>query len=492
MRQRLILNITIVIGLLGVAAYLSYQVALAFIQGQAVTGLRDRVFSEEHYPPPASEVEAIIEEVEAKLEQLGGDELRLMQMNLLLLRASYYPERSADDLRQAISIGQDFYALPGVREELLAPELTRMYLFACLPAKLERWQTEALTVAPGQRPLLRFLQIYSRIVSDAPLAARALVDEELARRGSLPVTRLLALASYTALGDLAAADEYADAAVEQTSMPVAFRYTYGDYLRERGRFAEAEAELRLAIGAEGSSAEPAGIDPDDALLLAAAIAGQRGLDDPEVRQLLARAAESTRYPRTAAGSAATVAGMLLWATEDAAWWDALLAQRAEHPADFTVALSLGDAALAITPEAGSAVEEGPEPSAALNAASYASEALALAASQSELQAAHLLLARAYAAPQPDGTDSESMHTQSVNHLRLALGDPELPDAVLSERVPDYETFLLDEQVQAARAADHGYDEAVHRAVIDYLNRRQELFAEVVKLQPLSYDWRPGD
>lgn len=85
-----------------------------------------------------------------------------------------------------------------------------------------------------------------------------------------------------------------------------------------------------------------------------------------------------------------------------------------------------------------------------------------------------------------------MHTQSVNHLRLALGDPELPDAVLSERVPDYETFLLDEQVQAARAADHGYDEAVHRAVIDYLNRRQELFAEVVKLQPLSYDWRPGD
>ncbi|GEM_PF-2138584 len=489
-RQRLILNITIVIGLLGVAAYLSYQVALAFIQSQAVTDLRDRVFSEEHYPPPAAEIDGLVEEVEAKLAQLGGDELLLMQMHLLLLRASYYPERSVGDLRQAITIGQDFYAMPHVREELLAPELTRMYLFACLPAKLERWQAEALTVAPDQRLLLRFLQVYGRIVSDAPLAARALVEEELAQRGGLPDTGMLALASYTALGDLEAADEHADAAAGRSAMPVAFRYTYGDYLRERGRFAESEAELRRAIGAEDPSLPPDRIDPDDALLLATAIAGQRGLDDSDVRALLARAAQSTRYPRTAAGSAAAAAGMLWRATEDTTWWEVLLALLAEHPDDFAVALAIGDAALAIRPAADPATGS-PGPPSAPDAITYAQRALALAASQSEHQAAHLLLARACAAAHPDGADGASSLTQSVTHLRRALGDPELTDAVNSERVPDYETFLLDEQVRATRAADGDYDRAIHCAVIDYLNRRQDLFTDLIKLPPLDYDWQPG-
>jgi hypothetical protein len=273
-------------------------------------------------------------------------------------------------------------------------------------------------------------------------------------------------------------------------MPVAFRYTYSDYLRERGRFVESEAELRLAIGADEAGADPAGVDPDDALLLAAAIAGQRGLDDPEVRLLLARAAQSTRYPRTAAGSAAMVAGLLYWATEERSWWDELLVLRDEHPADFAVALACGDAALLSHTAPAPAAEESAQ-LPPMDAAAYAETALALAASQSELQAAHLLLARAYAARQPDGTDSGPAYTQSASHLRLALGDPVLPAAVISERVPDYEVFLLDEHVQAARARDAAYDEAVHRAVIDYLNRRQQLFGEVVRLEPLDYDWRPG-
>jgi hypothetical protein len=69
---------------------------------------------------------------------------------------------------------------------------------------------------------------------------------------------------------------------------------------------------------------------------------------------------------------------------------------------------------------------------------------------------------------------------------MALGDPAEPGAVQYQRVPDYEYFILDEQVQVVRTQHLSYDREVHRAIIDYLNRRQQLFAEVVALPPLEF------
>jgi len=58
--------------------------------------------------------------------------------------------------------------------------------------------------------------------------------------------------------------------------------------------------------------------------------------------------------------------------------------------------------------------------------------------------------------------------------------------VITQRTPDYEEFLLSPQVQAARKANPEFDAAAHRAVIDYLNRRQELFSDIVNLPKLEY------
>lgn len=487
MRQRLIINVIIVIVLLGVAAYLSYQVALAFIQGQAVTDLRDRVFNAETYPPPAADVEPLIDEVESKLELLGGDELRLMHMELLLLRASYYPEQSVADLRQAISLGQDFYALPNIREDVLAPELARIYLFACLPAKLERWQAEALTVAPQHRAMIRLLQVYGRILGDDPASAHSLIERELATRGELPDTKLLALCGYAALDDMEAADAVAPDTAVRDTMPLLLRYAYADYLLRGGLFAAAEAQLRTAMDLPSDNWDSADVDPDDALLLATVIAGQRGLDDPQALQLLERAAQSTRYPHSRAGAAAVAANTLFWVTEAQVWWEALQGLAELHPDDVGVLLALADAGLMRLKRA-AASDVGWEPAGPLP---LAEAALDLATTEYQRQAAHILMARALAHPLVAFDKPADALAESARHLRAALGDPQLPQGVASERVPDYELFLLDANVRAAREGEPAYDQAVHRAVIDYLNRRQELFAEVVKLEPLSYEWSPG-
>lgn len=491
MRQRLTLNVIIIVVLLGSAAYFSYQVFVAYSQSQAVKKLRERAFSAENFPPPASEVGPLIAEVERKLAQVGGDQLRLMHMQLLLLRASYYPEQSVADLRQALSIGQEFYALPNIREDLLAPELARVYLIAGLPAKLERWQAEALTVAPQERPLIRYLQIYGRILSDAPQSARLLIAKELDERGSLPDIKLLALCGYTVLDDLESADDMAAEVAAREQMPLLFRYPYADYLMGREQFAAAEDQLRQAIGADPAPPDVSEIDPDDALLLATAIAGHAGLGEPDVLRLLEQAAHSTRYPRSVDGAAAAVANSLFWATGDQAWWGELKRLHEQQPEDANVALALADASLHRLP-AGTASEAESEAAPESGPLAYARAALALASTDYERQAAHLLMARAWPSQPSTEAQTEATLEDSVRHLQIALGDPKLSVAVVSERMPDYELFLLDRQIIAAREADPAYDEAVHRAIIDYLNRRQELFADAVSLAPLSYEWIPEE
>ena len=138
------------------------------------------------------------------------------------------------------------------------------------------------------------------------------------------------------------------------------------------------------------------------------------------------------------------------------------------------------------PREQSAEAEAQQDAMSLHPSEYARDALALAKASEELHAAHLVMARALLYPYRGTACPPETVDTSLRHLRIALGDPAETDAVVTQRMPDYEYFLQDTYVMQMRHDNPHFDSEVHRAIIDYLNRRRELFSDVVEIQPIPY------
>lgn len=487
------LAIALLIALLAALGYFSYQGARAYLRWQAIRYFQVQAFDD--WPPAPEKLDSLMPEIQEKVDRYGGDTLRLMDMDLLMLHSWYRPEVSVDDLRAALALGQDLYRGGQVEPHGMLRQLSYGYTAAGLPAKLERWQAEVQARAPQLRYYIRFYQVYGRIISDDPESARQLIKDEVAGAGKDNSTNVLALSSYLLLDDLDEAAMYAPLVEQHKPQDNLFQFYYALFLQRQGDFQAALQEYRAFM-----TDSPA--DPDDATAQLVPLVGLSGFNDPKVAELLDTATHSTRNPASREAVEAMVAYQLYEITQDDVWRQRISELREQVPADCQVALAqayaylfdaeqLADAA-AGEGQSGAAQQEPPpagQSAAALSRLAL-QEALAadkLAQTNVERQQTCLMLAIVYAnLAMADPTAGVAPLDQSVRYLRMALGDPREPDAVKSQRVPDYEYFILDDQVQAARSANSAYDRTIHRVIIDYLNRRQQLFSDVVPLPPLDY------
>jgi hypothetical protein len=482
-----------VLALLGVLGYFSFQAAQAYLRWRAIRHYSETTFKS--YPPSGAELDQLLPELKEKVDRYGGDTLRVMYMDLLMLHSWYRPQTSVDDLREALALGQDLYTNGDVATCYMVRQLSYGYTAACLPAKLERWQAEVLAREPQSRHYIRFFQVYGRIISDEPQRARDLIAKELESSSQDYITSVLALSGYLLLDDLDSAAMYAPLVEEFELQDNLFQYYYALFLQRQGNFQAALDRYRAFMGDNPS-------DPDDALAQAVPLAALNGLDDPQVIKLLNYATESTRNPASRQAVEAMVSYQLYEITREDKWRSRLRELRAAAPEDCQVAIALAYALMLDGEPAGAAAngsvtdiaggENGAAPAAGnatgeWEALQVAQNAYQLAQSKLDKQQSSLLLAIIYADPHAAGSAPvDKALAESARFLRLALGDPHEPDAVDYQRVPDYEYFIMDKQVQAARQTHADYDVEVHHAVIDYLNRRQQLFAGVVDLPPLEY------
>lgn len=489
MKQWSLPVVVLVLAFVAAIGYLSYSTAVNYLRWRAAEDLRTRSADQADGKTTPEEYRQLLNDTRNAVDRLGGDDLKLLYMEQLVNHSWRFPDETVDCLREAITIGQELYRCQDLADEYLIYRLSYAYLAAGLPTKLERWRAEALPQAPDSRPYLRYLEFWGRFMQDDLRGARQLVEKELATRRDVKAIRGLALVCYTGLDDIEAAKEFEDALEQDDPSDYYFARSFADYLMKQGDFRGAQEQLLNVM-------DPDVEDPDYAQYLAVAYAGELGLDDPKVIQLLETSALTTRVHITMPGAYAGAASWLYEYTSDTQWLERLQNIVAKNTDDFYVMLSLAASAMDTVKELAekhtlnSMSGDYPEPTGhqllSRHPSEYARDALALAKANEELQAAHLVMARALLYPYKDSSCPSAAIDTSLCHLSIALGDPSEQNAVVTQRVPDYEYYLQDVYVTRMRQDNPYFDSEVHRIIVDYLNRRRELFADIVMVPSLPY------
>jgi len=475
----------------GVLVYLGVQIARTFLRYSALEHLQRTIFSAPAYPPTAATIGAEIAEVRRAHALYGGVELELLLSELLLHDAELRPDQAVKPLSEAIKVQQDAFRQVEPAQEQIALELAWAYYYAGLPGQLERWQATALASAPSMRLHLRFLLLAGRIERDDVAGAEKVVKEELAEHPQQPEAELFALAWHMLRGDTEAASTHAQsaAAAAPTADPDMRRF-YAVYLLNEDDPAGAEAHFQALLNADPH-------EPERAFDLSLARAARYGLDAPQTASLLAQAASSSRNPCSLPGIKARAAGTLFQYTREWRWADQLMDIADGAPADFDVQAAAAEASLTaamwrLPPQlnaAGSGASatlpmhhrrELPGIEPAVAAAQESAKTTA------QLQEAWLLAAQAAAYRAADNLGTENSLKDAAAYLERALRAGETPAGLPAARLPDYDGFVLDPVVRMLRATHPGFDAQVHKIVIDYLNRRRELFSGVDCGPPLTY------
>jgi len=458
-------------------AYLGSQVWRAYAGAKASEAVFDKLYrGSGGYMPNPKTIDGHIAEIRAVYEKYGDERLKFPLMDQLWYQSWFYPERSTAPLQEVIRLGRELYA---EREDLrgdLAYVLVFAFLLADLPAEQQRWHGEALAQSPYMRESLNYLLISSRVLADDLPGARRILEDELARHPEDENVRLLALAGYMAVNDLPSAAKYAPKESNPRIDDINVRLAYANYLIAQEDFHSAIQQIRESLGRTGSDAEIS-------QQLAAALIGSYGPEDEKGREALKIASTSTRLPRSADGALALAYGQLYALTYKARWLVDLATLADQKRDDFMVQASM--AAACLDASDGPTLKQA-EPVDVATTAQYKDRALhfaqaarRLAESPGEQQWAEILLARAQL--RAAGTDAAAApHYQAaLEHLALALGDPSATGAIQSDRVPEYDSFLLDRKVQQIREMDEDFDQQVATLVQQYLERRKALFAEAL-------------
>jgi tetratricopeptide (TPR) repeat protein len=290
-------------------------------------------------------------------------------------------------------------------------------------------------------------------------------------------------AAYHLLGLEHEAHQFALEDGQLGSMSSNIRLNYAQFLLESGRFVEAENLLRQNL-------KDLGGDPGRSLELALCLIITRGIDDAEVGRLLDTAAGSTREPMSAEGARAVCLGAAYALDGNTERAEQLLELARLHPDDYHVRSAV--AALSVEfmrreVNLDSSADVIRSYSGVGDPVGLARRMLDAADTPGHLQDAQLQLALAlvYAARQSPGQQRELL-AEAADHLRTALGAGEGAATPETDRMPDYDTYLLDQAVRDLRSGNPDFDTAIHHAVVDLLNQRRTMFKDVVELPPLEY------
>jgi hypothetical protein len=243
-------------------------------------------------------------------------------------------------------------------------------------------------------------------------------------------------------------------------------------------------DFHSAIQQIRESLEEAASDAEVSQQLATALIGAYGTEDGKAREALAVAAGSTRFPRSAEGARAMSYAQLYGLTQRGRWLNELRSLAAQHKSDALVQSSLAGACLEgsdwLLSHEAEAGQEADAQALVREALEHARLCEELAVNDAQKQVAQLLFARA-AMHAPEGGSADK--AQALWRLGKALGAPDIPGSVESQRVPEYELFLLDKHVQLWREKDEGFDGEVARLVSEYLTRRKALFSDIFQPKP---------
>ncbi len=482
--------VALVLVLLGTGGFLVYKVARAVMGNFALVSLESSVFSQEAYPPEAQQLPAAESQVRRAYESYSGWRLGLMLHDVLLLKAWTNPDTSVAPLREAMQLGQRYY--PEVIREgsewqsFVGGKIAWSYLYAALPQRLDAWGKSFVASTPAAYDSVMLMRISAALQRDDLVTAQALASAEVEKAQTTKSNQALAIAACISVGDMEQARRIGQGYVYSPSIDSYVKHYYASYLMDQKRFKDAKDICNEVFGARP--------DPDDALMLAAAQAGAQGLDDAEVRRLLEQGARSSRNPRSIAGAEAWVATYLFYVTYDDQYAKRILAAGRAHPDDYAVVCAelicalyrqthryyddAGQPRLKPLSFPGGATLPRPE--------TLTARVLASAQTPGQKQNAHLLTASTLCLQAREAGFEHALLMQAVDELRRALGDPGVDNAVLTERIAEYDSIVLDPAVRQARRADPQFDAAVNKAIIDFLNRRRELFLEASPGPVLTY------
>ena len=479
------------VAFLALTAWLSYQVAVRFLETNGMQLFRN-AFNEENYPPSPAEVDELLNEIETSNTDVSDPNQGYFYIDLLARRAWNHPESSRDDLHEAIRASQEMYRDYDYFRPYLVRWMIYLYAAAGLPSKVELWQTEAIARDPASLEYVRYFQIAALLSRDDFAGARALLEDELGSDEPRPTAAGLAIAGYSILGDQERAAEYEQYIDKYGFIDDYFKHMYASHLIESGRYADARVVLdELGIKPEN--------DPDDARRLALILAGLNGIDDSKTTAMIDLAILTTRRQISRDGFIAELLADLYRIEEDPAYLVRLLELAGQQPDNALISYYVAMSAANcwefhredLMPVEGSwsmPTDLTDEESLLLSRppADWARDAYELANSDYEIINSGLLLATVLAWPDGlPGVSGDNLR-EAVEVLGRVMGDPGVENTLATQRLIDYELFLIDEQVNNARSAFPWFDSAVNHVVIDYLNRQREHFKDIVSLEPLSY------
>ena len=477
------LSCVLAVCLLAGLVYFGYQAATTALRYAKVNDLQQRWFSNDQ-PPGPGQIERALAEVENALGQYGGIQLKALKAELLIYMAWYFPEDSVKPIREALPLSFEVYRDNDDNTGYAGWQVAWCLAYADLPLRLESWVDEVGIRAPYLRPQLAALLIEEKLVQDDLASIKPFISNELSERHNSVGAKVAAIAGLYMLGDVEAAAELEPSLEEISSLDANQLLVLVHLNIETLHFAQARRLLERVEERLPGDAEVAGLHA----LVELALDGE---NSGPVGQWLDKAASSTRYPRTLAGVTARAYSRLAILTGEQKWRELLLAITEQQPDDYDVQAAELMLRLHLAEEEGLlSVQHDPATEIA-EVVNQAQSVLSLAESAGQRQEACFMLAYTQVLAADaisdvgDDAAAQAYLADASSSLRRGLGDPAAVDAVLTERLPEYGEFLVNEIVQSARKRWPEFDRNVHECVIDYLNRRVDLFSDIEELQPLE-------
>ncbi len=478
------LSCVLAVCLLGALVYFGYQVTTTSLRYGKAQELQQKWFADNQGPGP-EEIDQALADVDEALKKFSSVEFKSLKAQLLLYKAWYYPDQSLEPLRTALPLGLEVYREGEDYEGFAAWQVAWGLSYAHLPARLERWAGQVQVRAPYMRPTVAMLIIEDRILLDDVDSIRGLAQQELDGRRNSVESRIVAMDGLLMLDEIDAAVELAPPSTELANLDPNQLMVLVNLSLETKHLAQAREQLQFV---EAQLPD----DPGVALTNALVEIALNGPDSSNAALYLDRATQSTRRSISRAGVTAVVYAELARLTGEERWVDALGSLQAGHPTDYDVQASAAALKLQQVVDRGLPGSPAEQLASMHNLVAMFERARSLAASAAQRQEACFKLAEVdvaasvYAGSAGASLEARAALDDSLARLRQGLGDPTAVDAIVSEHPPDYSEFLLNPLVREARERWPDFDRQVHECVIDYLNRRIDLFSDIQELKPMDH------
>jgi hypothetical protein len=443
-----------------------------------------------YYTPEGDDVAGVnaqVEEARKAYNEFKDPEFGVALLSALQWQAYMQPEQADDVLLEALPLALKLQREPIDEYSDMQWMLTWCYGAAGLPSEIDRLFTQE--GSSGDPSMTMYMWSRSLVSMDRLDRALQLLEQQSPGMGDEAAAGRAA--SYFQLGEAEKVEPLETAIQNAYYIETNIRSSIASYYLYKGDWTAALNHL------EHVEMELPG-DADTMQSKAIALMALSGPTSPEVAQALTEATHTPRETRSYEEARANAYAHLASIAAGEWCWPKLQRLADAEPGDPGVQLERAGCALSLAKPAAwlddylvELRKAHPVKVTIEEAQGYCSAAAAGAVDDVDRQRAVLLLGCALLLTEDGSPAGKAACDHSLELLLDALNDPLAKQPIVSEQQPGYEAYLLSSGVMEARAAYPEFDQAVHRAVIDYLNRRIDKYAARTGLQPLSYERVPA-